>query len=195
VDSFFLPYTHSMPSKSVARSARKNGLLISVVIGAILLITGLGTVMLLASKSQDLRQQAAGSQVYSCTSNSSCPLGSGLICLNGTCQLPPTPTMSAGNCPAGTNVVPSCTNISGANCGGYQTCHLSGGYSAFAPISGTNTCTYRSETGALCVAECPHTVTGGLSRCQCNNGVWTIGKLPPGGSCETLCGCTGNKVP
>ncbi len=82
--------------------------------------------------------------------------------------------------------------VGGGSCSGYGTCHLGGDYTSCTPNAGTNTCTYVDSRGTNCTAACPATMPAGYANCHCNNGVWTIGYLPAGGSCDQLCNCTGN---
>lgn len=121
-------------------------------------------------------------------------------------QLSPTPNPSGiQSCAGEPNKAVNCTEIAGptglpnrAVCGSYKTCNIGGGYNACDKVAGTNGCKYTKTDGSICVGQCPDTIGGtGMVRCQCtgtglNDGIWTIGVLPPGGSCAQLCACTGN---
>jgi hypothetical protein len=104
----------------------------------------------------------------------------------------PVPTTGTIKACAFTPGTPTCPNINAEGCYGYGSCHAGSNYDACTPNPGTNTCTY-TVGGVKCTAPCPSNVTTGTVRCECSNGVWTIGKLPPGGSCAQLCACTGNE--
>jgi hypothetical protein len=117
----------------------------------------------------------------------------GLLCSK---TATPTPGGPVASC-ASMNITPGTANCAGINANGcyqYKTCHAGSNYDACTPTS-SNTCTYTMKSGAKCSAPCPATVGSlgeGAARCQCGNGQWTIGVLPPGGSCDQLCACTGN---
>jgi hypothetical protein len=118
----------------------------------------------------------------------------GLLCSK---TATPTPGGPVSSC-AGMNFVPdtsSCSAINASGCYQYRSCHSGSNYDACVPTAGTNTCTYTTKTGQKCSAPCPGSVGElgtGAARCTCSNGQTTIGVLPPGGSCDQLCACTGN---
>ncbi len=118
----------------------------------------------------------------------------GLLCSSTASPTPGGPVVSCGSInfsPGAAN----CSNISANGCYDYKSCHAGSNYNACTPTAGTNTCTYTLSNGTKCSAPCPDSVGSlgqGGARCQCNNGQWTIGVLPPGGSCDQLCACTGN---
>lgn len=109
----------------------------------------------------------------------------------------PTGGTTNGTCPAGIQNGANCSNIGMLGCGGYKTCHSGSGYEACTPTGGNNMCTYRINASTTCTAACPSGPIGNYNMvsCKCNNGVTTIGSLPAGGSCDQLCGCTGNDCP
>jgi len=119
---------------------------------------------------------------------------SGLVCSKTATPTPGGPVSSCGDI----NFVPgaaNCSTINADGCFAYRTCHAGSNYDACVPNAGTNMCTYTTDKGMKCTAPCPGSVGElgpGSARCQCSNGQWTIGVLPPGGSCEQLCACTGN---
>ena len=85
----------------------------------------------------------------------------------------------------------SCTSLGASGCSGYQSCHVGTNYDSCDPPLGNNMCLY-TISGQKCIYACPATMPAGYARCQCSNGVWTIGALPAGGKCDQLCVCKGN---